>query len=46
MTDEIRTTINLCLRLLFKKKKTQNIKKWLFLYIKMNSFQMNILNLV
>lgn len=27
MTDEIRTTINLCLRLLFKKKNHKNNKK-------------------
>lgn len=48
MTNEIRTTINLCLKLLLKKilKKENKKRKWLFLYIKINSFQKNILDLV
>lgn len=32
MTDEIRTTINLCLRLLFKKKKKKHKKMTVFVH--------------
>lgn len=41
MTDEIRTTINLCLRLLFKKNHKNNKKKKMTVFVHQKEFFSN-----